>query len=148
MRVISHIWFIIGVVSLLLGIHIFVDQAELRNIRSVMIQIGNENLTMKAEIKDLYQEIQMERQLRNELAVDVYACKVAMNMEGYRIALVPLLGPRVLTSKFSIRATPAKMDWHRSGNGKNLAIRLKGLKMLFLLSKALVVVGVSCSTAS
>ncbi len=57
------------------------------------------------------------------------------------IALVARLGPRVLT-KFSKRATPAKSDWQRSGEGKNLAMRLKGLKMSFLLSKALVVVGV------
>jgi len=64
------------------------------------------------------------------------------------MALVPWLGPRVLTSKFSIKETPAKRDWQHSGTGKNLAMRLNGLKMLFLLSKLLVVVGVPSSTAS
>ena len=64
------------------------------------------------------------------------------------IALVPLLGPRVLISKFSIKATPAKKDWQVIGLGKNLAIRLNGLRIPFLLSKELVVVGVACSIES
>ena len=62
------------------------------------------------------------------------------------IALVPLLMPLVLISKFSYKATPAKRDWHRSGLEKNLVERLKGLKIPFLLSRALVVVSVPCFT--
>jgi len=62
------------------------------------------------------------------------------------MALVPLLMPLVLMSKFSYNAIPAKSDWHRCGFEKNLAERLKGLKIPFLLSKALVVVGVPRST--
>ncbi len=50
------------------------------------------------------------------------------------IALVPLFKPRVLTSKFSIKDTPQKKGSQVVGLGKNLAIRLKGLRMLFLLS--------------
>ncbi len=53
---------------------------------------------------------------------------------------------RVLTSQFSIKATPAKKDWQDVGWGKDLAMRLKGLKIPFLLSNALVVVGVPSST--
>ena len=56
------------------------------------------------------------------------------------IALVPWLEPRVLISKFSIKATAAKKDWQVIGLGKNLAIRLNGLRIPFLLSKELVVV--------
>jgi hypothetical protein len=64
------------------------------------------------------------------------------------MALVPRFGPRILTSKFSYKDTPANNDWQCRGTGKNLAMRLKGLKMLFLLSRSFVVVGVPFSTAS
>ncbi len=36
------------------------------------------------------------------------------------MALVPSLGPRVLTSKFSIKETPAKRDWQHSGTGRDV----------------------------
>jgi hypothetical protein len=37
-----------------------------------------------------------------------------------RIALVSLLESRILTSKFSIKATPLKKEIQRLGSGKNL----------------------------
>ena len=40
------------------------------------------------------------------------APKSSRSIPARCIALVPWFGPRVLTSKFSSIATPAKKDWH------------------------------------
>jgi len=55
------------------------------------------------------------------------------------MAEVPVFLPLVLTSKFSIKAIPFMKFSQVSGRWKDLALRVKGLKILFLLSIALLV---------
>jgi len=66
---------------------------EYEAVTAAMVGIGSEQLTQKAEIADLYREVQIERQRLSELKHSVMALQLAMNMDGYRIELVPLLVP-------------------------------------------------------